>query len=131
MRPLKGMPVRQAPQQKAQRETAQPDPKSYLLGDIEVPWNVGKTVYRYKAPRSVRISDITVDVGEIVSPSGAPVVIDLWMNKVYRGTITLQQGANTFDPFTLAKLDEVEMRILVKGERNDKTEVKDLGCFTA
>lgn len=103
-----------------------PDPKSYYLGDVVVPWNIGQTIYRYKAPRDVRISEITLDAREIKSPSGAPVVIELWLNGTYKGTITLEQGANTFDPFLLKKLDEVEMRILVKGDREDVTIVNGL-----
>ena len=103
-----------------------PDPKSYYIGDVAVPWNVGETIYRYKAPRAVRISDVTIDVADIISPSGCPVVIEIWLNGTFRGTVPIAAGANAFDPFPLSKLDEVEMRIVVKGERDDVTEVRGM-----
>lgn len=101
-------------------------PQCYYVGDVKVTWNVGNIVYRYKAARNVRISDITLDAREVQSPSGAPVVIELWLNGKFKGTVPLEQGANVFEPFSLSKLDEVDMRIVVKGERDDRTQVLGL-----
>lgn len=102
------------------------DPKSAFLGDMEVPWNIGKTVFRLKAARDMTIKDATITAGEILSPTGAPVVLEAWRNGQYSGAVTLQHGANTFPSFPLARLDEIELRILVKGEHQTKTEVKGL-----
>lgn len=102
------------------------DPKSVYIGDLDVPWNIGQTVFRLKAARDMTIKDATITAGEILSPSGAPVVMEAWRNGQYTGTVTLQNGANTFPSFPLARLDEIELRILVKGEHQTKTEVKGL-----
>ena len=104
--------------------TAKPDPKSEYFGDIDVPWNVGLTVFRMKAARDMTIVDPVIEIKEIVSPSGAPIVLEAWRNGSYGGSTTLAMGANSFPSVPLKKLDEIELRVCVKGDRTDKTEAK-------
>lgn len=102
------------------------DPKSQYVGDIVVPWNIGQTVFRYKAPRDVKISEASISVKEILSPTGAPVVVEAWKNGTYSGTVNLSNGATVFPPISLKRLDEIELKILVKGEHESETKVCDL-----
>lgn len=106
--------------------TATGTPVCVYVGDWGVPWNIGVTVFRYKAARALKLADITVAVGEVISPSGAPIVLEAWRNGQYAGTTTVNQGNNTFPDAALNRLDEIELRILVKGEHKDVTEVKGL-----
>ena len=101
-------------------------PVCVYVGDVDVPWNIGVTVFRYKAARALKLSDITIATSAILSPSGAPIVLEAWRNGQYTGTTTLNPGNNTFPDVPLFKLDEIELRILVKGEHKDVTEVKGL-----
>ncbi|MFA5628287.1 MAG: hypothetical protein WC067_05775 [Candidatus Methanomethylophilaceae archaeon] len=100
----------------------EPIPFSVYLGDIAVPWNVGMSLWRIKSARKMRIVNATIAVDELVSPSGAPILIEAWKNGRYSGVVELVSGANEFPSFELNQLDEVELRILVKGEHASDTE---------
>lgn len=101
-------------------------PVCVYVGDVEVPWNIGVPVFRYKAARALKLTDITITTSAIISPSGAPIVLEAWRNGQYAGTTTINPGNNTFPDAALNKLDDIELRILVKGEHKDTTEVKGL-----
>lgn len=125
--PLAGMPFTQRMSTASRGKNA--EPKSYFIGDeVEIPWNVGKTVHRMKAARDMVISDITIDAGEIVSPTGCPVCIEAWKNGKYGGDVVIQHGATSFSQksISLNKLDEIELRIVVKGDHESVTKVKNL-----
>jgi hypothetical protein len=100
------------------------DPKQEYIGNIDVPWNIGQTIFRFKAARDLQMTDAVIDVKEIFSPSGAPIVIEAWKNGQYGGSTALEMGANSYPAVSLKRLDEIELRICVKGERMDKTEVR-------
>ena len=102
------------------------DPKCSFIGDMEVPWNVGTTVWRFKAARDLRIMTATIDCKEIVSPTGMPVVVEAWKNGVYAGDAILKNGANTFPDIPLKRLDEIELRVVVKGDKEGVTAIKGL-----
>ncbi|HPU86703.1 MAG TPA: hypothetical protein PLE60_15355 [Candidatus Latescibacteria bacterium] len=107
-------------------ETPKGDPKGTFIGDMEVPWNVGATVWRFKAARDLKILNSTIDCKEIVSPTGAPVVVEAWKNGVYAGDAILKNGANTFPDIPLKRLDEIELRVVVKGDKEGVTAIKGL-----
>lgn len=103
-------------------------PCSCYAGDIVVPWNVGSPVFRLKAARDMRLTNITIDVAEIISPTGCPVVIEAWVNGKYTDALPLTHGATAFGEkvLTLKKLDEIQLRLVVKGEHTDETRVTGL-----
>lgn len=102
-------------------------PQSFDCGIVDVPWNTARTVFRYRAPANMIIKNPTIFCGEIVSPSGAPVVMEAWKNGVYGGSVTLAHGANQYDrSMSLSTFDLIELRIVVKGTENVQTTVSDL-----
>lgn len=103
------------------------DPKAQRVGDVTVPWNVPETVFVFKAARDMVLTDITIDCKEVVSPSGAPVLIEAWMNGRHVGDHPVVSGTKTFDKtLPLKKLDTIELRLCVRGEAMMETAVKDL-----
>lgn len=125
-----GIPVSRKPTRATmqRRERTHNEPKSHYAGDVNVPWNIGETVLRLKAARDMTLSDITIDCKEIISPSGNPVVVEAWKNGVYAGDQEIAHGATCFGDknLPLKKLDEIELRVVVKGNGDAATTIKGL-----
>ena len=102
-------------------------PHSHECGDVAVPWNIGRNVFRFRAPASLTIKDVAIFCGSVESPSGHPVVLEAWKNGQYGGDVQLVSGANKFDrALPLAPMDLVELRACVKGTGDAETVVRDL-----
>jgi len=112
---------------KMHQPTSKADAHCFEVGDVDVPWNVGKSIFRLKAARDMVVQDITIDTKEIVTPSGAPICLEAWKNGQYAGDQVLTHGAISLDKsLTMKKLDEIELRIVVKGDGDTATSVKGL-----
>ena len=85
------------------------------LGTIEAPWNVPKSVFRYMASVPVTIKGPVVYCGDIITPSGAAVTVEAWMNGAFVGEFVLSRGKNPFNAISLKAFDKVELRIVTKG----------------
>ncbi len=102
-------------------------PHSHDCGDVSVPWNIGRAVYRFRAPAATVIHDPTLFVGAIESPGGAPVVVEAWKNGQYGGDVTLEHGPNRFqDGMPLAAMDVIELRVCAKGTGEHAVWLRDL-----
>jgi hypothetical protein len=101
-------------------------PFSVSVGDIEVPWNVSKSVFRFRAPVPMVIVDVCLFAGDIISPTGAAVAIEAWKNGVYGGDLVIVPGATMFpQKIQLQRFDLIELKIVARGEGTPAT-VKDL-----
>jgi hypothetical protein len=105
------------------QQTVRTDPKSFKVGDVTAPWNVGLPVFSLKAARDMTITDITIDCGEVISASGAPVCLEVWRDGKYSGDMVLTHGVTEFSnkQLQLKKLDEIELRLVAKGEHTEAT----------
>lgn len=102
-------------------------PHSFSLGDVDIPWNVPKLVWQWRAPLPVRLLQPTIYCGEIVSPSGCPVVIEAWKNGTYGGTTTLQTGPNRYEgELALGPMDTLQLKVCVRGESTGDTSIRDM-----
>jgi hypothetical protein len=90
-------------------------PHSRDLGTVEAPWNVPKTVFRYMASVPVTIKGPVVYCGDIITPSGAGVTVEAWMNGSFVGEFVLARGKNPFNAISLKAFDKIELRIVTKG----------------
>jgi hypothetical protein len=120
VRPVAAKPV------KAVAPTVRSDPKSKEIGDVTLPWNVGQSIFRYKAPRALVVTDAAISIKEVVSPTGAPVILEAWKNGQFQGEVTLTHGVTKYPNIPLAALDEIDLRILAKGEPGTDTTVSDM-----
>lgn len=117
-------PMFQSPLQRPQPKKG--TPFSVSVGDVNVPWNVSKTIFRYRAATASEITDVCIFAGDILSPTGASVAIEAWRNGVYGGDIVVSPGANMFQQkIQLARFDLIELRVVSRGD-GTPCEVKDL-----
>lgn len=100
-------------------------PHSYDCGDIDVPWNVPKSIWKFRAPVTTTIKNPTLYCGQVNSPSGHAVVVEAWKNGVYGGIVELTTGPNRFEQnISLSPMDMIDLRICVKGQGDAVTTVQ-------
>jgi len=96
-------------------QAAGTSPFSREVGDVKVPFNVGKTVFRYRAPVPIQIERPVIYVGQIVSPAGIPVEIEAWLDGKYMGSIVLENGTTVFNErLMLQALQLFELKVQAK-----------------
>jgi hypothetical protein len=107
-------------------------PHSHPCGDVAVPWNVGATIFRFRAPVAVTLKNITLYCASVSSPSGASVVIEAWKNGQYGGETIIVNGPNSFDSaLPLSPMDLIELRACVKGTGDCETKINDFWVMFA
>ena len=111
----------------ASRGHAATVPHSHECGDVPVPWNVGIPVFRFRAPCVMSLSSPTIYCREVVSPSGNPVILEVWKNGEFCGEMELKHGPTQFDKsMALAPLDLIELRMVIRGSGFGETFANDL-----
>ena len=103
-----------------------PSPQAHELGSVTVPYAEAGVIIRWLAPCKTTLRGAALFVRSITSATGAPVLLESWLNGQCMGSAPLAQGLNQVrQDIPLNALDLIEIKAVYRGETQGDTVLND------